>query len=67
MNVVLADGSVRFLRDGMSLTTLQALSTRAGGEVIGEDSRARPRLDFSYGFGVGGAGRDPLDDEQISA
>jgi prepilin-type processing-associated H-X9-DG protein len=33
-NVVFADGSVRFLRDGMSLTTLQALSTRAGGEVI---------------------------------
>jgi prepilin-type processing-associated H-X9-DG protein/prepilin-type N-terminal cleavage/methylation domain-containing protein len=36
-NVVMADGSVRFLRDGMSLPTLQALSTRAGGEVISGD------------------------------
>jgi prepilin-type N-terminal cleavage/methylation domain-containing protein/prepilin-type processing-associated H-X9-DG protein len=33
-NVVMADGSVHFLADSMSLTTLQALSTRAGGEVI---------------------------------
>jgi prepilin-type processing-associated H-X9-DG protein len=36
-NVVFADGSVRFLRDSLSLATLQALSTRAGGEVITED------------------------------
>jgi prepilin-type N-terminal cleavage/methylation domain-containing protein/prepilin-type processing-associated H-X9-DG protein len=36
-NVVLADGSVRFLRDSMSLATLKALSTRAGGEVITGD------------------------------
>jgi prepilin-type N-terminal cleavage/methylation domain-containing protein/prepilin-type processing-associated H-X9-DG protein len=36
-NVVLADGSVHFLRDSMSLSTLQALSTRAGREVIAED------------------------------
>jgi prepilin-type N-terminal cleavage/methylation domain-containing protein/prepilin-type processing-associated H-X9-DG protein len=36
-NVVLADGSVHFLRDSISLSTLQALSTRAGGEVITED------------------------------
>ena len=36
-NVVMADGSVHFLRDSLSLTTLQALSTRAGGEVITED------------------------------
>jgi prepilin-type N-terminal cleavage/methylation domain-containing protein/prepilin-type processing-associated H-X9-DG protein len=35
-NVVFADGSVRFLRDSISLSTLQALSTRAGGEVIAE-------------------------------
>jgi prepilin-type N-terminal cleavage/methylation domain-containing protein/prepilin-type processing-associated H-X9-DG protein len=35
-NVVMADGSVHFLRDSMSLSTLQALSTRAGGEVIAE-------------------------------
>jgi prepilin-type processing-associated H-X9-DG protein len=36
-NVVMADGSVHFLRDSLSLATLQALSTRAGGEVIAED------------------------------
>jgi prepilin-type N-terminal cleavage/methylation domain-containing protein/prepilin-type processing-associated H-X9-DG protein len=36
-NVAFADGSVRFLRDNISLKTLQALSTRAGGEVIAED------------------------------
>jgi prepilin-type N-terminal cleavage/methylation domain-containing protein/prepilin-type processing-associated H-X9-DG protein len=36
-NVVMADGSVHFLHDSMSLTTLQALSTRAGGEIITED------------------------------
>jgi len=36
-NVAFADGSVRFLRNNMSLKTLQALSTRAGGEVIAED------------------------------
>src|SRR5262249_41561004 len=36
-NVVMADGSVRFLRDSLSLKTLQALSTRAGGEVISGD------------------------------
>jgi prepilin-type processing-associated H-X9-DG protein/prepilin-type N-terminal cleavage/methylation domain-containing protein len=36
-NVVFADGSVRFLRETMSLSILQALSTRAGGEVISAD------------------------------
>jgi prepilin-type processing-associated H-X9-DG protein len=36
-NVVMADGSVHFLRDSLSLATLKALSTRAGGEVITED------------------------------
>ena len=30
-------GSVHFLRDSLSLSTLQALSTRAGGEVIAEE------------------------------
>ncbi|MDB5312037.1 MAG: putative major pilin subunit [Gemmataceae bacterium] len=33
-NFCFADGSVRFLRDGLPLVTLQQLSTRAGGEVI---------------------------------
>jgi prepilin-type processing-associated H-X9-DG protein/prepilin-type N-terminal cleavage/methylation domain-containing protein len=33
-NFAFVDGSVRFLSDQTSLTTLQALSTRAGGEVI---------------------------------
>jgi prepilin-type N-terminal cleavage/methylation domain-containing protein/prepilin-type processing-associated H-X9-DG protein len=36
-NVVMVDGSVHFLRDSLSLATLKALSTRAGGEVITED------------------------------
>jgi prepilin-type N-terminal cleavage/methylation domain-containing protein/prepilin-type processing-associated H-X9-DG protein len=36
-NVVFVDGSVHFLHQAMSLKTLQALSTRAGGEVISED------------------------------
>jgi prepilin-type N-terminal cleavage/methylation domain-containing protein/prepilin-type processing-associated H-X9-DG protein len=33
-NIVMADGSVRFLRDSTPLATLQALATRAGGEVL---------------------------------
>ena len=36
-NVALADGSVRFLREGMSIRTLAALATRAGGEVIANE------------------------------
>jgi prepilin-type N-terminal cleavage/methylation domain-containing protein/prepilin-type processing-associated H-X9-DG protein len=36
-NVVFADGSVHFLSASLALSTLQALSTRAGGEVITED------------------------------
>ncbi len=34
---VFADGSVRFLRDSITPATLNALCTRAGGEVITED------------------------------
>jgi len=33
-NFAFADGHVRFLSNGTSLPTLQALSTRAGGEVV---------------------------------
>jgi prepilin-type processing-associated H-X9-DG protein len=33
-NVAMADGSVRFLRDSISIRTLAALSTRGAGEVI---------------------------------
>ncbi|MES2791126.1 MAG: DUF1559 domain-containing protein [Planctomycetota bacterium] len=32
----LADGSIRFLSNNMSFTTFQRLSTKAGGEVLGE-------------------------------
>jgi prepilin-type processing-associated H-X9-DG protein len=35
-NVCLADGSVRFVRDGVDPLTWRALSTRAGGEVPGD-------------------------------
>ena len=33
-NFAFADGSARFVIDSISLLTLQALSTRAGGEVV---------------------------------
>jgi prepilin-type N-terminal cleavage/methylation domain-containing protein/prepilin-type processing-associated H-X9-DG protein len=36
-NLVFGDGSVRFLRDGLPLLTLQALVTRDGGEVLTTD------------------------------
>jgi prepilin-type N-terminal cleavage/methylation domain-containing protein/prepilin-type processing-associated H-X9-DG protein len=36
-NFTFVDGSVHFLRDGINLITYRALSTRAGGEVIGYD------------------------------
>lgn len=34
VNVLLADGSVRFVRDSIALPTWQAMGTRAGGEVV---------------------------------
>ena len=33
---VMGDGSVRFLSENMSMTIYQSISTRAGGEVVGE-------------------------------
>ena len=38
VNVLLMDGSVRFVKSGISLTVWQALGTRAGGEVISADA-----------------------------
>ena len=37
-NVVMMDGSVRFLKDSVNLATWLALGTRAGGEVISADA-----------------------------
>lgn len=37
VNVLLMDGSVRFVSNGISLTTWRALGTRNGGEVLGSD------------------------------
>ncbi|MFO0956448.1 MAG: DUF1559 domain-containing protein [Isosphaeraceae bacterium] len=37
-NVLLADGSARFLKDSVSPPTLWALGSRAGGEIISADS-----------------------------
>jgi prepilin-type N-terminal cleavage/methylation domain-containing protein/prepilin-type processing-associated H-X9-DG protein len=36
-NVVFGDGSVRFMRDGLTMNQMQALLSRAGGEVISFD------------------------------
>jgi len=36
VNVLFADGSVRFVRDSVDLTTWRGLSTRSGGEVLGD-------------------------------
>jgi hypothetical protein len=37
VNTLLGDGSVRFIRQTISLATLQALITRSGGETVSED------------------------------
>jgi prepilin-type processing-associated H-X9-DG protein len=36
VNVLLADGSVRFIQQGINLATWQALGTIAGGEVLSD-------------------------------
>jgi prepilin-type N-terminal cleavage/methylation domain-containing protein/prepilin-type processing-associated H-X9-DG protein len=38
VNLLLGDGSVRFVKDTIDIGTWQALGTRAGGEVISSDS-----------------------------
>jgi prepilin-type N-terminal cleavage/methylation domain-containing protein/prepilin-type processing-associated H-X9-DG protein len=38
VNTLIADGSVRFVKDSISVATWQALSTTQGGEVISADS-----------------------------
>jgi prepilin-type N-terminal cleavage/methylation domain-containing protein len=36
-NVAMSDGSVKFISNSVSLTTLQVVSTRAGGEIVPSD------------------------------
>ena len=38
MNTLFGDGSVKFIKNGVSLQTYRALGTRNGGEVISSDS-----------------------------
>ncbi len=38
VNAAMADGSVRFVKDGIQMATWMALGTRAGGEVVAADA-----------------------------
>ena len=38
VNFVMADGSVRFIRDSIAFQTLESLCTMSGGEVIADDN-----------------------------
>ena len=38
VNVLLGDGSVKFIRDSISITTWRALSTTQGGEIVSADA-----------------------------
>ena len=38
VNVMMGDGSVRFIKSTVSLPTWRALGTRAGGEVVSSDA-----------------------------
>jgi prepilin-type processing-associated H-X9-DG protein len=38
VNVVLADGSVRFIRDSVNANAWWAIGSKAGGEVVSSDS-----------------------------
>jgi prepilin-type processing-associated H-X9-DG protein len=37
-NILLADGSVRFLKDGTNINVILGLGSRAGGEILSSDS-----------------------------
>jgi hypothetical protein len=36
VNVLLGDGAVRFVSEGVNMTAWRALGTRTGGEIVGE-------------------------------
>ncbi|HEY2155946.1 MAG TPA: H-X9-DG-CTERM domain-containing protein, partial [Isosphaeraceae bacterium] len=38
VNLLMGDGSVKFVKDTINLPAWRALGTRAGGEIVGADS-----------------------------